>query len=334
MTVYVMAAPATVGVPLMVTTLPAHVPVTPVGRLLTVAPVAPVVAYVIGAIGVLMHTVCASVPAPEVLDIVLLAFTVIVPVAVMVPHPPVRVTVYVLAAPATVGVPLMVTTLPDHVPVTPVGRLLTVAPVAPVVAYVIGAIGVLMHTVCAFVPAAEVSDTVLFAVTAMVPVAVTTLQPPVRVTVYVMAAPATVGVPLMVTTLPDHVPVTPVGRLLTVAPVAPVVAYVIGAIGVLMHTVCAFVPAAEVSVTVLLGFTAMVPVAVMVPHPPVRVTVYVLAAPATVGVPLMVTTLPAHVPVTPVGRLLTVAPVAPVVAYVIGAIGVLMHTVLRVRPGR
>ena len=161
----------------------------------------------------------------------------------------------------------MVTTLPDHVPVTPVGRLLTVAPVAPVVAYVIGAIGVLMHTVCAFVPAAEVSDTVLFAVTAMVPVAVTTLQPPVRVTVYVMAAPATVGVPLMVTTFPAHVPVTPVGRLLTVAPVAPVVAYVIGAIGVLMHTVCASVPAPEVLDIVLLAFTAMVPVAVMVPHP-------------------------------------------------------------------
>ena len=177
-----------------------------------------------------------------------------VPVAVTTLQPPVRVTVYVMAAPATVGVPLMVTTLPAHVPVTPVGRLLTVAPVAPVVAYVIGAIGVLMHTVCASVPAPEVLDIVLLAFTAMVPVVEIAPQPPVRVTVYVMAAPATVGVPLMVTTLPAHVPVTPVGRLLTVAPVAPVVAYVIGAIGVLMHTVCAFVPAAEVSVTVLLGF--------------------------------------------------------------------------------
>ena len=53
--------------------------------------------------------------------------------------------------------------------------------------------------------------------------------------------------------------------------------------------VCASVPAAEVSVTVLSAVTAIVPVVVIVPHPPVKVTVYVRAAPATVGVPLIVT---------------------------------------------
>ena len=71
--------------------------------------------------------------------------------------------------------------------------------------------------------------------------------------------------------------------------------------------------AADVSVHVLSAVTAIVPVVVIVPHPPVRVTVYVRAAPATVGVPLIVTTFAAHDPVTPVGRFVTVAPVAPVV---------------------
>jgi hypothetical protein len=71
----------------------------------------------------------------------------------------------------------------------------------------------------------------------------------------------------------------------------------------------------------------MVPVVVITPQPPVKVTVYVSAAPATLGVPLIVTTLAAQEPVTPVGRLVTVAPVAPVVEYVIGVIAVLIQTV-------
>ena len=49
----------------------------------------------------------------------------------------------------------------------------------------------------------------------------------------------------------------------------------------------------------LSAVTAIVPVVDIVPHPPVRVTVYVRAAPATVGVPLIVTTFAAHDPVTP-----------------------------------
>ena len=82
-----------------------------------------------------------------------------------------------------------------------------------------------------------------------------------------------VGVPLMVTTLAAQLPVTPAGKPLKVAPVAPVVEYVILVIGVLIHTACAFVPGAEVNVIVLFGVTVMVPVAVIVPHPPVKVTV-------------------------------------------------------------
>ena len=82
-----------------------------------------------------------------------------------------------------VGVPLIVTTLAVQLPITPGGRPVTVAPVAPVVAYVIGMIGVFIHTVWALVPGAEVSVIVLAVITDMVPVAVTTEQPPVSVTV-------------------------------------------------------------------------------------------------------------------------------------------------------
>ena len=45
------------------------------------------------------------------------------------------------------------------------------------------------------------------------------------------------------------------------------------AIAVLMHTVCALVPTAEVNVIVLFGVTFIVPVAVIMPQPPVKVTV-------------------------------------------------------------
>ena len=77
----------------------------------------------------------------------------------------------------------------------------------------------------------------------------------------------------MVTTLAAHEPDTPAGKPANVAPVAPVVAYVILVIAVLIHTVCASVPAADVNVMVLLGVTVMVPFAVIEPQPPVKVTV-------------------------------------------------------------
>ncbi len=78
----------------MVTTLAAQAPVTPFGRPMNVAPVAPVVVYVIFVIAVLAHTVCASVPTAELSVMVLTALdTVIVPVVLTVPQPPVRLTV-------------------------------------------------------------------------------------------------------------------------------------------------------------------------------------------------------------------------------------------------
>jgi len=78
----------------------------------------------------------------------------------------------------------------------------------------------------------------------------------------------------MVMLPPEKVPVTPVGKSENVAPVAPVVLYVIGVIAVFTQTVWLSVAGAEVSVMVLLGRTMMVPVAVVTPpQPPVRVTV-------------------------------------------------------------
>ena len=99
-------------------------------------------------------------------------------------------------------------------------------------------------------------------------------------------------------------------------------------IAVFIHTVCALVPAADVSVTVLFGVTVIVPVAVTVPQPPVKVTVYPNGEPTVVvGEPLIVTTLAAQLPVTPAGKPLKVAPVAPVVEYVILVIAVFIHLV-------
>ena len=88
-----------------------------------------------------------------------------------------------------------------------------------------------------------------------------------------MKVPVAVGVPEMVMVPPEKVPVTPAGKSENVAPVAPVVLYLIGVIAVSTQTVWLFVPGAEVSVMVLLGRTMMVPVAVTFPQPPVRVTV-------------------------------------------------------------
>jgi len=88
-----------------------------------------------------------------------------------------------------------------------------------------------------------------------------------------LKVPVTVGVPEMVMLPPEKVPVTPAGKPENVAPVAPVVLYVIGVIAVFTQTVWLSVPGAEVRVMVLVGCTMMVPVAVTFPQPPVRVTV-------------------------------------------------------------
>ena len=70
------------------------VPVTPAGKPENVAPVAAVVLYVIGVIAVFTQTVWLSVPGAEVrVMVLLLGCTMMVPVAVTFPQPPVRVTV-------------------------------------------------------------------------------------------------------------------------------------------------------------------------------------------------------------------------------------------------
>ena len=73
----------------------------------------------------------------------------------------------------------MVTTFPAHEPVTPVGKPVTVAPVAPVVVWVMFVKGVLIHKVGVL----DGNPTVLFGVTVIVPVVVAGGQPPVVVTV-------------------------------------------------------------------------------------------------------------------------------------------------------
>ena len=61
------------------------------------------------------------------------------------------------------------------------------------------------------------------------------------------------------------------------------------------------------------GLILIEPEEVELPQPPVKVTMYG-KEPDTVGDPLIVTIPVAQVPVTPVGKPVTVAPVAPVVA--------------------
>jgi hypothetical protein len=70
--------------------------------------------------------------------------------------------------------------------------------------------------------------------------------------------PATVGVPLTVYTPAAHDPVSPAGNVVEVAPVAPVVANVKFAIGVLIQTVCDSVPDAELKLIVFRGVTFIV----------------------------------------------------------------------------
>ena len=82
-----MNVPDTVGAPLIVIVLPVNVADTPVGNPVAVPiPVAPVIVWVIGVNAVLIH----SVGALEAAVTVLLAFTIILPVANTVLQPPVN----------------------------------------------------------------------------------------------------------------------------------------------------------------------------------------------------------------------------------------------------
>jgi len=79
--------PFAVGVPLMVITFAAHAALTPAGNPIAAPmPVAPVVVCVILVMAVLIQTVGEEEAAPAVLS----GVTVIVPVALTVPHPPVN----------------------------------------------------------------------------------------------------------------------------------------------------------------------------------------------------------------------------------------------------
>ena len=231
--------------------------------------------------------VWALVPTPEDRVILFNGDTVIIPVAVTVPQPPVRVTVYPKGLPVVVdGEPLMVMFPAEYVPLTPAGNPLNVAPVAPVDVYVILAIAELRQTVCMLL--ADVRVMVLAGLTVIVPVAVTVPHPPVRVTVYPNGLPVVVvGEPLMVMFPAEYVPLTPAGSPLNVAPVALVDVYVILAMGRFRQAVWVLFP--DVSVIVLEVATVIVPVAVTVPQPPVRWTVYAKGLPVVVvGVPLIV----------------------------------------------
>ena len=82
-----MNVPLLVGVPLIVIVSDAHDAVTPVGKPVAAPiPVAPVVAIVMAVSGVLMQSVGVADGTPAVLAWV----TVIVPVALTVPQPPVK----------------------------------------------------------------------------------------------------------------------------------------------------------------------------------------------------------------------------------------------------
>ena len=82
-----MNVPEAVGVPLIVIVLDAQEAVTPAGRPVAVPmPVAPVVVCVIAVSAVFTHKVGVEEAAPAVLS----GVTVIVPVALTVPQPPVK----------------------------------------------------------------------------------------------------------------------------------------------------------------------------------------------------------------------------------------------------
>ena len=79
-----MKVPAALGVPLIVMVLAAQAADTPVGKPVAVPiPVAPVVVCVMGVNAVLIHKVGVLEAAPD-------PFTVMVPVAFTLPHPPVN----------------------------------------------------------------------------------------------------------------------------------------------------------------------------------------------------------------------------------------------------
>ena len=196
--------PANVGVPEMVIVLVAHTAVTPAGKpVADPIPVALVVVCVIAVKAVFTHKVGVELAAPTVLA----GLTVIVPVALTDPQPPVK-GILQLYVPANVGVPEMVIVLVAHKAVTPAGKPVAAPiPVALVVACVIAVKAVFTHKVGVELAA----PTVLAGRTVIVPVAFTDPQPPVN-GILQLYVPANVGVPEMVIVLVAHKAVTPAGK--------------------------------------------------------------------------------------------------------------------------
>ena len=80
-----------------------------------------------------------------------------------------------------------------------------------------------------------------------------------------MKVPEAVGIPLIVMVFDDQLAVTPAGNpLATPMPVAPVVVWVIAVNGVLTHNM----GVEDAALTVLLGVTVIVPVALALPQLP------------------------------------------------------------------
>ena len=159
--------------PLIVIVLAANAAVTPAGRPVAVPiPVAPVVVCVIAVSAVLIHRVGVE----DAMDTVLSGVTVIVPVASMLPQPPVNGMVYI-NVPLAVGVPLIVMVLAAQFAVTPAGKPVAIPiPVTPVVECVIAVSAVLIHKV----GMEDAADAVLAGVTVIVPVALMSAQPPIN----------------------------------------------------------------------------------------------------------------------------------------------------------
>ena len=106
----------------------------------------------------------------------------------------------------------------------------------------------------------------MFAVTVIVPVALILPHPPVNGIEY-PKVPNAVGVPLMVIVFDAQAAVTPAGKPVAVPiPVAPVVVKVIFVNAVLINNV----GVDEGLPAVIAAFTVIVPIALTLPHPPVK----------------------------------------------------------------
>jgi hypothetical protein len=146
----------------------------------------------------------------------------------------------------------------------------------------------------------------------IVPVVVTLPHPPVKVTVYVQV-PTVFGDTPLIVNRPVFGPVLTQlllmpagvdGDQVTVAPVAQVVLYKMVVIGDTIHTAWLLVPAAEVSVIVLIGLTSTVAV-IGLPGQPFADGVMVKVT--VIGLPVVLLSIPLILPVPLAAMPVTVA---------------------------